>query len=128
MAPTQLTPLQLSVMRSLWTRGEARVAEVHADLSASHGLASTTVATLLKRLDARGVVGHRKDGRQFVYRALVSEDEVSRSMVAELNDRLFEGDVVRLVAHLLEEHEVRPGDPGRVRKMIDAHERRSEKR
>ena len=51
-----LTALQLAVMRSLWRRGEARVNEVHGDLTDSNGLAPTTVATLLKRLEARGVV------------------------------------------------------------------------
>ena len=119
----QLTPLQLAVMRSLWARGEARVAEVHADLAPTHGLATTTVATLLSRLEARGVVDHRSEGRQYVYRPLVGEDEARHSMVSELSERLFEGDLTRLVSHLLEEHQMRPGDLAKVRKMIEEHER-----
>jgi predicted transcriptional regulator len=119
----QLTPLQVSVMRSLWSRGEARVAEVQADLASNQRLALTTVATLLRRLTARGLVAFRKEGRQFVYRPLVSEEEASKSMVAELNERLFEGDVLKLMTHLIEEHEVRAGDLERVRALIDAHER-----
>jgi predicted transcriptional regulator len=117
-----LTALQLAVMRSLWARGEARVSEVHGDLTDSNGLAPTTVATLLKRLEARGVVDHRTDGRQFVYRPLLSEDEARRSMVAELGERLFEGDLTSLVSHLLKEHELHAGDLERVRRMIAEHE------
>lgn len=117
-----LTALQLAVMRALWRRGEARVNEVHADLSTSNGLAPTTVATLLKRLEARGLVDHRNEGRQFVYRPLISEEEARRSMVSELGERLFEGDLTRLVSHLLKEHEMRPGDLDEVRRLIEEHE------
>jgi BlaI family penicillinase repressor len=122
-----LTTLQLAVMRTLWKRGEARVNEVHGDLAETNGLAPTTVATLLKRLEARGLVEHRSEGRQFVYRPLISENEARRSMVSELGERLFEGDLTRLVSHLLQEHELRPGDLERVRRLIEEHEHAKER-
>jgi predicted transcriptional regulator len=121
-----LTALQLAVMRVLWRRGEARVSEVHADLSASSGLAPTTVATLLKRLESRGLVDHRSEGRQYVFRPLISEDDARRSMVAELGERLFGGDLTRLVSHVLREHEMQPGDRDRVRQLIEELERAKE--
>ena len=122
MTKTDLTPLQLSVMRSLWERKEASVTEVHADLASSHKLAPTTVATLLRRLEERGLVDHRVDGRQYIFRSLVEEERATRSMVAELSERLFGGDVPRLVSHLLKEHELSPGDLDRIRDMIATHE------
>ncbi len=118
-----LTDLQADVMRVLWDRPEATVAEVHATLRENRGLATTTVATLLKRLEKRGLVAHRTEGRQFVYRAAVSEDEVRRSMVSELTERLFEGDATALVSHLLTERSIRSGDIERVKALIEAHER-----
>ena len=122
MTKTDLTPLQLSVMRSLWQRKEASVTEVHADLVASHQLVPTTVATLLRRLEERGLVDHRAEGRQFIFRALVEEERATRSMVAEFSERLFGGDVPRLVSHLLKEHDLNPGDLDRIRDIIAAHE------
>ena len=121
-----LTRLQLAVMRSLWKRGEARVIDVHSDLAETHQLAPTTVATLLRRLDERGTVEHRVDGRQFVYRALVPEDQATRSMVAEISERLFAGDVPQLVSHLLREHDLSPGDVDRIRALLAEHESRNE--
>jgi predicted transcriptional regulator len=118
----QLTPLQLAVMRVLWDRGEATVAEVVEALRSQRELAQTTVATLLARLEKRELVEHRTEGRQFVYRAAVEEVEARRSMVEELNERLFDGDVARLVSHLLAEHELAPGDLARVRELIDAQQ------
>ena len=114
----QLSELQLAVVRVLWKRGEATTAEVLADLGARRGLAPTTVATLLTRLAKRGVLGQRRDGRTLVYRALVSEADVQRSMVADLVANVFKGDATALVAHLLREEEVAPGDLEKVRARL----------
>jgi predicted transcriptional regulator len=122
----QLTELQIAVLRELWARGEATAAEVCEALRPERGLAPTTVATLLSRLAKRGIVAHRTEARQYVYRAAVSEDEVQRSMVSELTERLFAGDVAELMAHLLATREVAPGDLERVKEIIAAHESRQE--
>ena len=119
----QLTPLQLDLMRVLWERGEASAAEVHTGLTPERRLAPTTVATLLRRLEKRGLVAHRSEGRQFLYRATVAEERAREAMVEELAERLFDGDAARLVHHLLAHHELRPGDLARVRALIDARER-----
>jgi BlaI family penicillinase repressor len=113
-----LSELQLDLMRVLWARGEASVAEVAEALSDGRGLAHTTVATLLTRLAARGAVEARKDGRQLAYRALVTESQVQRTMVSGLIDRLFSGDPKALLAHLVSEREVKPGDLEKVQALL----------
>jgi BlaI family penicillinase repressor len=125
MAPhdAQLTPLQLDVLRVLWSRSEATAAEVTESLAGARRLAPTTVATLLRRLEKRGLVAHTSRGRQFVYRAAVSETVARAVMVDDLAERQFAGDPARLVHHLLARHELEPGDLARVRELIEARER-----
>lgn len=118
-----LTDLQIEIMRILWTRGEATVVEVHRDLGRTRDLAQATVATLLSRLEKKGAITHRSEGRQFVFRALVAEDEVRRSMLAQITDRLFTGDVPALIHQLLDEREISRGDLDEVRALIEAKER-----
>ena len=113
-----LSELQADVMRVLWQRGETSTADVAEALAASRGLAHTTVATLLTRLEKLGAVQSRRDGRQLVYRARVSEDAVRRTMVSGLIDSIFGGDPKALVAHLVSESEVAPGDLERIRRML----------
>lgn len=125
-APEKLTPLQLAILRVLWERGAAPVAEVHAALQSERALAPTTVATLLKRLEKRGLVAHRTIGRQFVYRALVDVEQARSTAVEEIAEHLFDGDLPALVAHLLSRHELAPGDLARVRALIEDAERRRE--
>ena len=84
-----LGDLQHAIMGVLWERGEATTAEVHEALREERGLAPTTIATMLRKMEDKGVVAHRAFGRQFVYRPTVTEDLVRRSMVGELVERLF---------------------------------------
>ncbi len=121
--PIELSELQLAVMRVLWQRRKAAVAEVQEALHAERGLALTTVATVLTRREKAGLVAHRAAGRHYVYRPLVSEEDVRRSMVSALAERLFEGDVAALVSHLVNAREVKPGDLARVKQLIEAKER-----
>jgi BlaI family transcriptional regulator, penicillinase repressor len=63
-------------------------------------------------------VASRREGRQLVYRALVSEDAVRRTMVSGLVASIFGGDAHALVAHLVSESEVAPGDLDRIRQLL----------
>ena len=115
----QLGKLQLAIMRVLWESGEGTVTEVHRSLEPSHGLAPTTIATMLKKMEAKGVVAHRSEGRRFIYRATVSEEAVTRSMVADLTERLFGGNAAALAAHLLEDHAVDASELDDLRRLIE---------
>ena len=110
----RLGDLQIAIMRELWLAGEASVADVHAALAEERGLAPTTIATMLKKMEDKGVVTHRTEGRKFLYRPTVSEADVRRTMVGDLTERLFRGEVTALVSHLLAEHEI---DPDELRQL-----------
>lgn len=118
----QLTELQLAILRILWTRGEATVLDIWEALHAERGLAQTTIATMLSRLERRGVVTRRAQARQYHYKAAVTEAEVQHSMVGELTERLFDGDVTALMQHLLSGSDVSPGDLAKIRQMIERAE------
>lgn len=118
LADVSLSELQIALMRVLWQRGEVSTADVATELADERGLKHTTVATLLTRLEKRGVVAQRREGRQLFYRALVAEADVRRSMVADLLGALFAGDARQLVAHLVQEAEIAPGDLERIKRRL----------
>jgi predicted transcriptional regulator len=121
----QLTELQLTIMRVIWDKGEATVQDIWEALHKARGLAQTTIATMLSRLERRGVVTRRAQTRQYHYKAAVTEPEVQHSMVGELTERLFDGDVTALVQHLLSEEDISPGDIAKIRDMIERVETES---
>ncbi len=122
-----LGDLQLAIMRTLWGRGEASVADVHEALEPERGLALTTIATMLAKMEKKGVVDHRSEGRKFIYRPRVSEGQVRRSMVSDLTSQLFRGDVFAFVNHLLSEHEIESRELDQLRDLIAAREEKEER-
>ncbi|HEX6885556.1 MAG TPA: BlaI/MecI/CopY family transcriptional regulator [Planctomycetota bacterium] len=121
-SPLRLGDLQVAILRVLWDEGEATVARVTEALPGKRR-APTTIATMLTKMERKGLVDHRVDGRQFVYRAQVSEQEVTRTMVADLTQRLFEGDVSALVSHLIHSEEIDRDELVRLRALIVERER-----
>jgi BlaI family penicillinase repressor len=118
----ELTNLQMDVMQALWQQGEATVSQVHAALHKERKLAMTTVATLLSRLEKYGLLTHRTEGRQYVYRPLVSQSEVRRSQLTDLIDQFFHGNPADLVYHLISETEVDDEDLVRLQALIESKE------
>ena len=121
----KLTELQLEIMRILWEREEATVVEVREAVRPRRDLAHTTVATLLSRLEKKGVVKRRLEGRQFLYSAAVEAQRMRRSLVANFGgvaERIFGGNIADVVTHLLAERDVNADELAQVRKMIEAKE------
>jgi predicted transcriptional regulator len=91
-------------------------------LHAERPLAATTIATLLSRLEKRGIVAYRTEGRQYVYRAVLNERDAQQHALVEVTQGLFEGDIATMVSQLLSSHELRPGDLARVKALVEAKE------
>lgn len=115
----KLGRVQLRIMRVLWNRGEATAREVTDEMGAQEPIAHSTVQTLLRQLEAKGAVGHERKERTFVFRPLIQEDAVSRSSLRDVLDRVFQGSVVGLVSHLLENEDVSREELERLRRLID---------
>jgi predicted transcriptional regulator len=124
----RLTAPQLEILRVLWQRSEATVIEIQQALRAERPLAATTIATLLSRLEKRGLVAYRAEGRQYVYRAVLQERDAQQHALVEVTRGLFAGDIATMVSQLLSSHELRPGDLARVKALIDAKEQELKKR
>ena len=77
--PIKLSDLQLLVMKVLWDHGKLSVSDAHQLLNEKKEMALTTVATLLKRMHEKDIVAFEKQGRQHLYYALISEQEVKTS-------------------------------------------------
>jgi predicted transcriptional regulator len=121
----RLGDLQLRIMKVLWERGEASVADVHDALGGDAGLAYTTVATMLRKMEGRGLVTHASEGRRFVYQAAVAPDVVTRSMANDVLERLFEGRLADMLDHLLSTREVSRDELRALERLIRDRKKQS---
>jgi len=97
--PTILGKFELEIMHVVWDKGKATVQEVKAALSEAHPAAYTTFLTTMRRMENKGIVEHEmhEDGKTYVYKPLVSREEVTTSMFQDIYDRLFHGSSERLL-------------------------------
>ena len=114
----RLGDLQLRIMKVLWSRQAATISEVMEGLGSGADLAYTTIATMLRKMEVRGLVSHRTEGRSFIYMPKVAAEDVSRSMADHLIDRLFEGSLLEAVHHLLTTREVSRDELQKLEKLI----------
>jgi BlaI family transcriptional regulator, penicillinase repressor len=121
--PPRLTAPQLAVMQVLWSRDEASVSEVQRAMTGRR-LALTTVATMLVRLEQRGLVSHRAEGRQYIYRSRVSPAEVRETVTRELLRNLFAGDVAAFVSQLLDARELTREEVADLQRLVRNKARR----
>jgi predicted transcriptional regulator len=119
-----LTEAELRLMDVVWEKGEATVSEVAEALPRELGLAYNTVLTTMRILEEKGFLRHSKskEGRAFVYRAVVGRDEASRTAVRYLVSRFFRNSPELLVLNLLEDEEISRKELRRIRALLTAEE------
>ena len=119
-----LTEAELRLMDVVWEKGEATVSEVSEALPQDLGLAYNTVLTTMRILEEKGFLRHTKskEGRAFLYRAVVGRDEASRTAVRYLVSRFFRNSPELLVLNLLEDEELSHKELRRIRALLAAEE------
>jgi predicted transcriptional regulator len=113
-----LTEAELRLMKILWRRGESAVTDLVSALPQDEPLAYNSVLTTVRILEQKGYVAHRQEGRAFVYRPRVAEDEASRSEVRNVLSRFFGNSREQLVLSLLGDEEISAEELGRLKDAI----------
>lgn len=117
-SPT-LTDGELRLMRILWDHGEASVGEIVNALTERPKPAYNSVLTLLRILEKKGYLKHRKAGRAFVFVPVVDRAHASRSALKTLVNRFFEGSTRLLMLNLLEDDQLSPDELRQLKQRIE---------
>jgi predicted transcriptional regulator len=110
---------EMEVARVLWDLGTATVREVHEAFPAGRRIDFTTVQTYLRRLESKGYVRAALRGRTRVYTPRIRPLTVIRETLDDLVDRLFAGETLPLVRHLIEDRGISDAELAELRKTID---------
>ncbi len=114
---------EMEVARVLWELGEATVREVHAALPDTRAAEFATVQTYLRRLESKGYITGRLAGRTRVYTPKVKPRTVIRETLDDLVDRLFGGETLPLVRHLIEDRGITDEELAELRQLIERMEK-----
>lgn len=110
---------ETEIARAIWSLGEATVGQVFEFLSSNRDIDYTTVQTYIRRLESKGYISATRVGRNKIYRPKVRPGKVIGEAIDDLMNRLFDGEVLPLVRHLIENRELADKDLQELRAMID---------
>ena len=105
-------------MKILWRRGESAVNDLVASMPDAEALAYNSVLTTIRILEQKGYVEHRQEGRAFIYRPVVEEQEASRSEVRHVLSRFFSNSREQLLLSLLGDGEISRDELERLKAAI----------
>ena len=110
---------ELEVARVLWNLKQATVRQVHELLPKKAQMEFATVQTYLRRLEKKGYLNTKLDGRTRVYSSKVKPRTVIRETINDVVNRLFAGDTMPLMEHLIEDRGLSDDDIAKLRELLD---------
>lgn len=116
-----LTDGEARLMQVLWQLRQATVADVVAAIGGDK-VSYSTVQTMLRILENKRYVAHRKSGRAFIYRPVVDQKQARRKALRHLVARFFDNSPSLLVLNVLEDKQIDPREIARLRKLFEAQE------
>jgi BlaI family penicillinase repressor len=114
-----LSPAQHEIMEIVWQRGEVTAQDVRRVLSRSRNVARNTARTLLDRMEDKGWLKHRVEGRTFLYSAARPRHDTIGQKVREIVETVCGGSPETLVTALLDYRGLRPDELKRIRQLLD---------
>ena len=115
---------ELSVLKRLWERGSATVRDLAQQLYRRTDASSqATVQKLLERLEERGCVRRRREGRANVYAAVVSREDLLDQRLRDAADKLCAGSLTPLITQLLDGRRLTAEEVRTVRELLDRADR-----
>lgn len=114
------TPRELEILKVLWRQGPSSVRSVCEELNRQRRrrhrepLAYTTVQTMLRLMEEKGLVTHRLQGRTFIYTARYTRQDTVTGFV----QRVFDGAARDLVVTLLQSESLSPEELAAIQEMI----------
>jgi BlaI family transcriptional regulator, penicillinase repressor len=110
---------EMEVARVVWQLGRATVRQAHDAMPKTRKMDFATVQTYLRRLEAKGYVGSSLSGHTRVYSPKILPTMVIRETVGDLIDRLFGGEALPLMQHLIEERGISAAEISELRRLLD---------
>ena len=117
MTDLHLTQRELDIMSVLWELGEATVNEVRERVDP--GLAYTSVSTMIRTLEIKGYVSHRRgEGKTHVYYPVIDAEAAGETALGRVLDKIYGGSPLKLLAHLVEQRKLSDKELARMRDLL----------
>ena len=118
--PQDVTDAEREVLRVLWEAGPSTIRTLADELYPGGGTSEyATVQKLLDRLQDKGHVSRRADGRQHVWSARVRREELVARRLRDTADELCGGSLTPLLTHLVSTARLSRDEVAELRRLVD---------
>jgi predicted transcriptional regulator len=118
-----LTKRELDIMGVLWDLGEATVTEVRDRVDPD--LAYTSISSMIRTLEMKGYVSHRRgEGKTHVYFPVIEPEKAGASALGRVLDKIYGGSPIKLLAHLMDQRKVSDKELARMRDLLKPTKKR----
>lgn len=97
---------ETEVLKALWQIEQGGVGEIYEAVDPSLDMDYSTVQTYVRRLEAKGYLTSQRRGRSKIYEAAIRRAQVVREAIDEFVHRMFDGDFLPMVKHLVDSREI----------------------
>ncbi|HXI98477.1 MAG TPA: BlaI/MecI/CopY family transcriptional regulator [Gemmatimonadaceae bacterium] len=123
MKDLHLTKRELDIMGVLWELGEGTVTEVRDRVDPD--LAYTSISSMIRTLEMKGYVSHRRgEGKTHVYFPVIEPEKAGASALGRVLDKIYGGSPIKLLAHLMDQHKVSDKELARMRDLLKQAKKR----
>lgn len=120
---TKVTELELSVLQQIWNRNdEATVTEVLENWEGKKP-GYTTVLKTLQKMEAKGIVGHREDGRRYIYHPLLKRDQVTEGRLKSIVSQIFSDNKISFAEYFIKSSDLNLDEIAELKKVIADREK-----
>ncbi|HMJ17125.1 MAG TPA: BlaI/MecI/CopY family transcriptional regulator [Gemmatimonadaceae bacterium] len=117
MTKLDLTKREMDIMSVLWELGEATVNEVRDRVDPN--LAYTGISSMIRTLETKGYVSHRRgEGKTHVYFPVIEREAAGESALGRVLDKIYGGSPIKLLAHLVDQHRLSDKELARMRDLL----------
>lgn len=113
-----LTDLQQAILDFVWASGPVTAEAIREGIQRKHPLKDSSMRTLLRRLEARGLLAHRTEGKVFVYEATVPPQQVAAGALRHIIRRFFSGSVEQMLVGMVDEKVLSTDDLERLARKV----------
>lgn len=103
-----LGKLEMLIMQIVWEKKEATVQQVRDAIASQRDLAYSTILTMMRKMEKKGLLDHRTEDRKYIYRPIVQKHDVERSMLRDLLNTVFDGSYRQFINSFVEHEDLSP--------------------
>ncbi len=122
----RVTDLELKILQVIWANETAPVAAVVENWPDYKKPGYTTILKTLQKMEKKGIVGHKKEGKKYLYFANVSRDSVTSNRLGSIISQIFTGNKISFARYFLDSSDLKPEELAEIRNLIELKTRENE--